>query len=412
MTDLRKYVSTVLCIEDDPNYQEIVADALQGKAGALLDDLGVGPVELVFADTSSEGERLLREADRELKPYDVLLLDLGLPYAAGEAADPSEGKRLLGLVQSELKQACNCVVVQTDYTGFEHVRDVIRKGVADYLDKPFEPSDVRAAVAGASRRSQDSLALKWSELQRQQRQKWILSQACYRVADSLMSTVSTAMAAVQDQCGAVQQTIQEEFRYDFVRDHDEPICRQVIGLSEAANNVTKQCSDHRPQVHGQSDEVESIALSETVAAILRELGAGIRHKRLRVNFSSDVGPVVCSYRRDVEAIIREVAFGAIDSAPFGSQLEIQLVRDSDIRGAVLKIVDDGQPLTELPKCSDAQPEFFPLPGRGVPEREWALSLVCRAVEGIGSGMIVDHQQDRNSVVLELRGMSDDADTGR
>ncbi len=127
--------SQVLLVEDDPKMHEVLA-------ALLLED----GVTLHCATHAARGLELLRE-----KPFDLMLLDLGLPGMDGfEMLRQIREKPLARSVPALVLTAWNST--DDKLRGFE-------LGAVDYLTKPFEPSELRARVraALATKHLQDEL---------------------------------------------------------------------------------------------------------------------------------------------------------------------------------------------------------------------------------------------------------------
>src|SRR5215469_1829799 len=133
---MKRPSSTVLLVEDDPSMPEVLG-------GLLLDDR----ILLTGAKNAAEALERLRE-----KPFDLILLDLGLPGINGFDL-------LRQLKESPETEAIPVIVL----TAWNSTRDKLRGfelGAVDYLTKPFESSELRARLRSALRAKhlQDQLA--------------------------------------------------------------------------------------------------------------------------------------------------------------------------------------------------------------------------------------------------------------
>ncbi|MBI5538315.1 MAG: sigma-54-dependent Fis family transcriptional regulator [Deltaproteobacteria bacterium] len=86
---------------------------------------------------ASSGEEALRMLDSE--PFDVLVTDLRMPGM--------DGLSLLRAVRTRHPQAVT--ILMTGYGTISSAVEAMRLGAYDYVNKPFEPKELRAAVAGA-----------------------------------------------------------------------------------------------------------------------------------------------------------------------------------------------------------------------------------------------------------------------
>jgi DNA-binding response OmpR family regulator len=114
-------MARILIIEDEPGVAEILQVNLQGAGHAVA--------------AAADGEEALSALDQD--PPDLVLLDLNLPRVSGF--------RVIEVMRRTAGWEEVPVVVVTAYN-FEEAVDVVRVGVDEFLTKPFDVSDVLAAV--------------------------------------------------------------------------------------------------------------------------------------------------------------------------------------------------------------------------------------------------------------------------
>src|ERR1700756_4158629 len=119
--------SNVLLVEDDPKMHEVLS--------ALLHE---DNITLTNAADTEQALAMVRE-----KPYDLMLLDLGLPGLNGFEV-------LRRLKENPLARPVPVIVL----TAWNSTTDKLRGfelGAVDYLTKPFEAAELRARVCAALR---------------------------------------------------------------------------------------------------------------------------------------------------------------------------------------------------------------------------------------------------------------------
>src|SRR4051812_9809426 len=119
--------SNVLLVEDDPKMHEVLS--------ALLHE---DNITLTNAASAEQALAMVRE-----KPYDLMLLDLGLPGLNGFEV-------LRRLKQNPLERPVPVIVL----TAWNSTTDKLRGfelGAVDYLTKPFEAAELRARLCAALR---------------------------------------------------------------------------------------------------------------------------------------------------------------------------------------------------------------------------------------------------------------------
>jgi len=150
---------TVLTVDDDPNLQLVIEQYLEG------DGYKVFKAGSVQSATDIMGSA----------PFDVILLDLGLP--------DGEGLSLITLFRSQSNVPIIVVSGKSDTT--EKII-CLEMGADDYLTKPFEMRELSARIKAALRRmdvSNDQPAEKKSDADKIQLENWVLDRAQYQVLD-------------------------------------------------------------------------------------------------------------------------------------------------------------------------------------------------------------------------------------
>jgi DNA-binding response OmpR family regulator len=89
----------------------------------------------VTIDTAANGEEALQKL--AAKPYTVMLLDLRMP-----GIDGMEVLRRVPEIRPEVK-----VIIITAYGSVEAAVEAMKLGAVDFLQKPFDPDEVRELVA-------------------------------------------------------------------------------------------------------------------------------------------------------------------------------------------------------------------------------------------------------------------------
>src|SRR5713101_8125614 len=119
--------SRILVVEDDRALRSVLVSALQS-----------GGYEVEFAADGSAGVQALRS-----KPYDVVLLDIGLPFLDGwHVLSTLDGRRVPSVI-----------VISARGDQADKVR-ALDMGADDYLAKPFGSEELLARIRAVLRRAQ------------------------------------------------------------------------------------------------------------------------------------------------------------------------------------------------------------------------------------------------------------------
>src|ERR1700704_3999403 len=131
----------ILVVEDDRALRNAVVSALQS-----------GGYEVDYAADGSAGVQALRA-----KPYDVVLLDIGLPFVDGwHVLSTLDGRRIPSVI-----------VISARGDQADKVR-ALDMGADDYLAKPFGSEELLARIRAVLRRGQPPpqvpLVVRWSHV--------------------------------------------------------------------------------------------------------------------------------------------------------------------------------------------------------------------------------------------------------
>jgi len=124
----------VLLVEDDPTIADSVSRALKSQGHAV--------------DSTNRGEPVAKTLERD--PYDVLILDVGLPGI--------DGFEVLRRVRS--RRIAIPVLILTARDAIDDRVHGLELGADDYLVKPFALPELLARVQALSRRKQSKIDMK------------------------------------------------------------------------------------------------------------------------------------------------------------------------------------------------------------------------------------------------------------
>jgi two-component system, OmpR family, KDP operon response regulator KdpE len=120
-------VSSILLVEDDAALRRSIREILDGGGYEVR--------------TASDGAAGVRELQSE--PFDVVLLDIGLPFV--------DGWRILGTLEG--KRLPSVIVISARGEEHDKVR-ALDMGADDYLAKPFGADELLARIRAVIRRAQ------------------------------------------------------------------------------------------------------------------------------------------------------------------------------------------------------------------------------------------------------------------
>ena len=391
----------ILCVEDNPAIRALIKKALCEPSGFLCDIHRSSPFDVEFAETGSEGERLLRIAFESLAPYDGVLLDLELPELIGQIATVDTGLRVLRLATNDYATVGTSVVIQSGFKEFFNVRESVISGAADFVGKPYEDFEIFAAVANALHRVREKVTLNWEMLQRQKSLQWIVAQAVQKVEDEISVDYQSGLRPVYDHLDRLEQQLNNRFGLRLQEDNDDPFCEEVANLDTSVRAIPQIVIQRRSAFSKVQKELSKVNLVDLLQKEIRELRTGVLSRRIRLTSQLPAEPVfIETFQDEAEAIIRETLYEAIRTSPPESEIDVQVA--SRVGGKVGLTITD-----ECPAIPDLD-EYAKNHGRDWQrweERPWISILARQVARNAGIGYEVrSHMSGENrgnSVLLQF-----------
>jgi DNA-binding response OmpR family regulator len=216
---------TVLTVDDDDNLQLVIEQYLESDG-----------YKVVKAGSVQSATDIIGSA-----PFDVILLDLGLP--------DGEGLSLITLFRSQSNVPIIVVSGKSDTT--EKII-CLEMGADDYLTKPFEMRELSARIKAALRRmdvSNDQPADKRSEADKIQLENWILDRAQFQVFSSEGNSLELTTGEFQlleALALAPNRALSREQLFELTRDGEFDAYDRAIDIQIA--RIRKKLGDDKSEI--------------------------------------------------------------------------------------------------------------------------------------------------------------------
>src|SRR5262249_33669355 len=132
-----------LIVEDDKYQADAISYILQATDERQMKDAGIDGFEITVVNCAAGARKAIDRAGRDATPYDLLLLDLGLPENSGEDEKPEMGIELLKLAKHQ--DAARGIIVISAFTDLERYALI---GANDFIGKPYGKEELQARVLG------------------------------------------------------------------------------------------------------------------------------------------------------------------------------------------------------------------------------------------------------------------------
>ena len=145
----------IIVVEDEKPQAEATRHILRTIGAEELKEARVDGVEITLADCAADARRHLQLAVEDKKPFDIALLDLGLPENSGEGESADQGLSVLNFIRE--RKAAHDVIIVSVFTELDrYVGPAFRLGASDFIGKPYNEEEMQARVLKAWSRIRES----------------------------------------------------------------------------------------------------------------------------------------------------------------------------------------------------------------------------------------------------------------
>lgn len=388
----------MLIIEDDDDIRRDLVETFVSPASGYVDAYQIPAFLVDEAATGSEADAFLSKAAVQFAPYDIVLLDIGLPQDA-HSKNPSRevGAGLLKSLKARYSGACIAVIIESVHTELPIFLDALRQGAADFLPKPFSNEEIVRSVAQVYKAAHTRLANQWNACEKQRRERWLLVQTCAKVADEMAKVISDGLGDVVEKTRALGTLIHEYYQLDETRDRSHPICAALAIIQKMASDLGNDCAVKRSSFSPDSGPMSKMRIADVVNEAIDSLRPGFAYKHSRVNWPGGGGQFVHTFRDDIGMIVQELIFNAVETSPEGSTIGVSLQSKANEQSLELLVKDESSKLNDQARKAIAKGEVMGQSfGRG-----WGLALAQRVATNIGLRLRIESSKSGNTVVLSI-----------
>jgi len=385
---------SLLIVEDKKRTREDLEYEFSQPPGEFQRRYGISGFRVETADSAKAALEKLKRA-RKAIPFDVMLLDLGLPRRSG-ARSIDEWQVGVRLLRSVSDRSCTAIVVISVH-GYrpEVLIDLIRtRAIYDFVQKPWDPENkqVLESVAQAYFRGQHRI---WEEIRRGRAEHWLLVQACAQVADRMARVVSAGIGDLVAEAERLKSQLEGQLHAPLA--FDNPVSKSLADLRVGALSIVERCTGARKNVSPEFGELQRVALESIVDRVVQKLGAGFTCKKLTLEGPRAGEHTVHTFPDAVRNILEEMVFSAVEASPEQGNVRLQVAPVEETRTVEVSVADEGEPLdSELcQRIAGAEP-IARKNGRG-----WGLSLAQRVANDIGASIVPKSTESGNTVTLRI-----------
>jgi DNA-binding response OmpR family regulator len=145
----------IIVVEDEKPQAEATRHILRTINPEEMREVGLEGVEVTLANCAADARHHLQRAMEDKKPFDIALLDLGLPENNGESESADQGLSVLNFIRE--RKAAHDVIIVSVFTELDrYVGPAFRLGASDFIGKPYNEEEMQARVLKAWSRIRES----------------------------------------------------------------------------------------------------------------------------------------------------------------------------------------------------------------------------------------------------------------
>lgn len=310
----------VVIVEDGQLFGEALQEALTNPPGEFQQRYGIPGCDVVLVTSLASATAVFRAAREAGRPYDVALVDLGLPATDDNLNDGGQDnpERGIQLLEDLDDQSCRAYVVMTMYadkviarpgsaeaesalSGLVRHPHVVR--FLDKLDSEWDADNEVAfrAVADAFKQYRERCHREWVLVERRHQER---RAALSRLAslDQLSRTAGSGFSRILDVAEELTKQVESRLKISVEADRNDSLSRGLLNLRQTIRDASAAYESDRSRLESgrvfgteQPDELLSAARLETISprkSLLEAVGrlhpaADLYNVAIQVGESSD-----------------------------------------------------------------------------------------------------------------------------
>ncbi len=381
----------LLIVEDQIeqlDYLELVARQFWDKQ---KDSLKLNKLRIDRAAVAVDARRLLASAAERHEPYDLLLLDLGLPENQGEKEQTDLGLQLIEIAKKN--RVANRILVISAFPEFDYVVPAFQRGANDFIKKPFDKRELFHRINLLLTGLLDEARGQAMDERRRELSPYVWKYVAHRFS----ACFSEFIQAVGHDADALSDEISERFGLSRIGTSQDPIVqalRSLTAASQAADEKWTRLQEAFDRDTGREkpeDARSELCLEAWLANFARQ-------SRFCLNVEFDnarsAKTSVLSLGGNWQTALREILLGGVATPQqqyWGSRVKVSV----DARGDLAEVSFADELPALSPEIADKiNREENILPNEG-PWRAWGLGIV-QHIASLGGGKLSVNALEKSS----------------
>lgn len=387
-----------MVVEDEQPQADLIKYLLQNISEDYKRQAGIDGVEITVANCASTARQLLEQAGVDQKPFDLLLLDLGLPEDPLESARPELGVDILGVAKKH-EAARGIIVISV----FDELERYVRLGASDFIVKPYDKEELPVRVVKTWIQIKE---MYWQRVLNSIMKDSLRELAPYAdkgISYHLSSCFSRLTQSVRHETEEMRNGLFKQLNLSLAGALPDPLEQRLTAMEDTIRKAREEWKEIQEPFKIADESPHGVIVEREVARHAEKLRPCVN---IRLETPPDPETRILSFRdrfRDnAEVVIREILVGGLsEETDLSKLLEIAVeVESGDGTGmAQIRFRDNFVPISDDLAEEITNGDSIP-PGDGR-WRAWGLSVVQHIALRGGGRLIVEPQDNGNLITYRV-----------
>ncbi len=383
-------ITKILVVEDSPLQLDAAEQAILTISEAQKRAYSIGVLQIDKADCATAARQFLEAAARDRLPYDILLLDLGLPENRGEDDNAERGFQIIELARAT--GAAKAITVISAFTEHDCVSRAFLKGATDFIGKPYSKDEMQIRVLNAWARAREEYLRKIIDERMKERaailDERIRELAPYAergVAQRFNDCFSQLIKSVGYETASLGEELGWRFNLRIGESSQDSIAQKLCAIEQSARAAEDEWNSLQGSLKSGSIAASRIIVEDALREIVESL-------RLCLNVQLDESlnrqTSALSFKDGVRTVLKEILVGGLSEVA-----DLSAPRTTDVKIAVTGVMAEVVFADNFPALAaedaSAINEGKSIPPRDASWRAWGLSIVQQIAISGGGRLIVE-----------------------
>jgi CheY-like chemotaxis protein len=399
----------IIVVEDEKPQAEATRHILRTIGPEELKEAGIDGVEVTLANCAADARHHLQRAVEDKKPFDIALLDLGLPENNGESESADQGLSILNFIRE--RKAAHDVIIVSVFTELDrYVGPAFRLGASDFIGKPYNEEEMQARVLKAWSRIRESRRQRILNEMMKSSLKELAPYADKGISYQLGSCFTKFTRQVRRETDELRAALLKEFGMSSPEELPGALAQRLAAVENSVRDARDEWKRIQEPFKIADDSPRNLVVENAIIQLAEELRPCVTVRiEAPVQSETRILSFQDAYQDNALMVIREIMVGGlIEPDEPGEPGELNKKEKSWEVEVGIAVVDG---MAEI----HFRDNFNPLPielaekitkGDNIPPRDgqwraWGLSIVQHIALRGGGRLIVEPLENGNLIIYRV-----------